>query len=114
MGRKLSIDLLAPGMIIEETVKDVHGRVLFPQGSVTTERGIVALRTWGIIEVLIADRPIDDAEEIPTLAILDEAAVEAKELFKFNNHSTPLVDELRRLSTLHLAKVKMRSHRAGE
>jgi hypothetical protein len=114
MGRKLSIDLLVPGMIIEETVRDVHGRVLFPQGSVTTERGIMALRTWGIIEILIADKPVNNAEEMPTLAILDEAAEEAEELFKFNSHSTPLVDELRRLSILHLAKVKMRSRRNGE
>ena len=111
MGKKLSIDLLAPGMVIEETVKDVHGRVLFPEGSVTTERTIKALRTWGIIEGLIADKPANDGEVIPTHAILDEATFEAAELFKFNNQSSPLVDELRRLSILHLAKIKMQSYR---
>jgi hypothetical protein len=101
-------------MVIEETVKDVHGRVLFPEGSVTTERAIQALRTWGVIEVLIADKPFNEGEEIPTLAILEDAIIEAAELFKFNRQSTPLVDELRRLSALHLAKVKMRGRGHGE
>ncbi|MCX6136019.1 MAG: hypothetical protein NTV54_00790 [Ignavibacteriales bacterium] len=115
MEKKLSIDLLAPGMVLAETVKDVHGRVLFPEGSVIAERGIQALRTWGIIEVLVSDNPTDSAlQEGSTLAALDQAAVEAAELFKFNVNSTPLVDELRRLSILHLAKTKMRSLRNGQ
>jgi hypothetical protein len=113
MPKRISADLVSPGMVLHESVTDSHGRVLLPQGSVLIERAIALLKTWGIIEVTIADSITPEGESGFDLQFLVEAEAEAGELFRSHQQPSPFVEELFRLSVLHIAKVKMRSLKNG-
>ena len=75
----LNTEDLAPGMVLEQDVKDRSGRLLVRSGSELTERSLKVLRTWGVMEVRVRE---DDqtrelaAEEPPhPLATVDPELV---------------------------------------
>ena len=46
---------LAPGMVLDQDVKDRSGRLLVRSGSELTERSLRVLRTWGVVEVRVLE-----------------------------------------------------------
>jgi hypothetical protein len=102
MSKRVLIEQLQEGMILEEAVKESLGRILLPAGSEINEKSLRLIKMWGVIDVVIKTE-----EEInPGPSSLDvvspkvqEAANEAvTTLFKHTDRSTPLMQEFYRLA----------------
>jgi hypothetical protein len=59
--KKLRIEQLQEGMVVEAEVRNMDGTVLLPAGAVLTRRFIDILSAWGVPEVCV--KSTDDAEE---------------------------------------------------
>ncbi|HTY39046.1 MAG TPA: hypothetical protein VMH23_18150 [Bacteroidota bacterium] len=107
---KIDIEHLAEGMVLEDPVKDLHGRVLMKEGSLITEKTIKILKMWGVVEVTVVSSAVggDEPPAGSTVdpALLELAESEANALFRHTNRKTPFVDELFRLATLRIAKIR--------
>lgn len=98
----ITIDNLAPGMLLRSNVCDRSGRMLLPAGNALTEKHLKIFRTWGISE---ADVEGDENGE-PTAhasgrefepALLSEAEAAVTGLFVHNNPEHPVIGELMRI-----------------
>lgn len=113
MKRRIIIEQLAPGMVLDEPVKELYGRILMSKGDVITEKSIRILKMWGIIEVQIDQVDTENSDEQQAAvqiepAILEAAEKEAEELFKFTDRSGKLTSELFRLATMVIARRKVK------
>jgi hypothetical protein len=108
--RKIDIEQVAEGMVLESPVKDLHGRVLMKEGSVISEKTIRILKMWGVVEVAIVDQAPASQERNAVNSIdprlVELAEAEAKVLFRHAGRSNGFVDELFRLATLRIAKAR--------
>ena len=107
---KLDIEHLTEGMILEDPVKDLHGRVLMKEGSPISEKAIKILKMWGVVEVTVVDSAVG-GEDVPSANNIDPrflelAESEATMLFRHVNRKVPFVEELYRLATLRIAKIR--------
>jgi hypothetical protein len=107
---KLDIDQLAEGMVLEEAVRDLNGRALMKEGSVMSEKTIRILKMWGIVEVTVVNTAVG-GEEVAATSLIDPrimelAESEAGSLFRHTNRKNLFVEELYRLATLRIAKVR--------
>lgn len=104
----VSIDNLAPGMMLAADIHDRNGRLLIRSGAELTDKNILVLRTWGVIQVDIEGVEEEDdhcplcGEFDPDLLSLLEADV--KPLFRHSDLSHPAVSELIRLCILRRAQ----------
>ena len=107
---KIDIEHLTEGMILEDSVKDLHGRVLMKEGSPITEKSIKILKMWGVVEVTVVN-PAVGGEDVPATNSIDPkflelAESEAAVLFRHVSRKDPFVEELHRLATLRIAKLR--------
>lgn len=105
---KIDIELLAEGMILEDPVKDLHGRVLMKEGSLVSEKSIRILKMWGVVEVTVVNAAVGGQEGTSASAIdphlVELAEIDAKILFSHTDRKSPFVEELYRLITHRIAK----------
>lgn len=97
---KLSVEFLAPGMVLADDVRGSNGLVLLGEGAEITERHIEIFRTWGIAEVDIVGNPgANDRSPARELTPAEKAAVEAEldRMFQHNDPMDPVIEELRRI-----------------
>lgn len=98
----ITIDNLAPGMLLKSNVCDRSGRLLLPAGNELTEKHLRIFRTWGVLEADVAGDaaletvPSSNGEDIDPALLADaEAAVAG--LFVHNDPEHPAIGELMRL-----------------
>ena len=107
---KIDIEYLTAGMVLEDSVKDLHGRILLKAGSAIAEKHIRILKMWGVVEVTAVDAGAANQEASPANQIdpdlLEWAANEASVLFRHTDVKGIFVSEIFRLSTLRIAKTK--------
>ena len=101
------IDNLVTGMVVSSDVHDRSGRLLLSAGIKLNDKHLRMFRTWGVVEVDIADgdarktiQPI--AREIDTQR-LQALETELKPLFRNTNLAHPAMEELFRLCLLRKA-----------
>ncbi|MCX6135353.1 MAG: hypothetical protein NTU47_16225 [Ignavibacteriales bacterium] len=107
---KIDIESLTEGMVLEDPVKDLHGRVLMKEGSLITEKSAKILKMWGVVEVTVVDTAAA-GEQVTAVKSLDPRVMElaeneAKVLFRHTDRKNQFVDELFRLATLRIAKAR--------
>jgi len=107
---KIAVDQLSEGMVVEETVTDLHGTILLQKGAIISRNGITLMKMWGVMEVSIDD---ESAEEHPlnSSALLDPRFVEEAKhdvavLFQHTDRENLFVRELVRLATNRIARSK--------
>lgn len=98
----ITIDDLAPGMMLKSNVCDRSGRLLLPAGNELTEKHLKIFRTWGVTEADIAGddsgeaaKPVFGDDVDP--AQLAEAEEAVARLFVHNDPEHPAIRELMRL-----------------
>lgn len=110
------IKSLKPGMVVEQDVKDLTGRVLLTSGSTILEKHIKIFKSWGITEVFI--KGIKGEEESPPPVnkdvdpeLLKNTEKEMTVLFSHVDMKHPAINELYNLCVLR--KFKMVSGQGG-
>ncbi|MFV0348400.1 MAG: HDOD domain-containing protein [Halodesulfovibrio sp.] len=105
-------------MKLSADVLDRNGRKLLSCGDALTEQSLRVLKIWGVTEAQVEGPDNGDAssavpEEIP--ADLYEAALaDTGHRFRHNDASLPVIRELQRLATLHLARKMTAARAAGD
>lgn len=104
MGR-ISVDNLAPGMLLTQDAHTFKGQLLLRAGVTLTERQIETLRAWGIAEVDV------EGHEEPTLDDLEDQLAADQALKAANAaldarfaavRDDPLMDEILRIAKKQL------------
>jgi hypothetical protein len=107
---RIDIEQVTDGMVLQDPVIDLRGRVLMKEGSAMSEKTIRILKMWGVVEVSIVDQPVagQQVTVVNTLEprFIELAEAEAKVLFRHAGRNNPFVDELFRLATLRIAKAR--------
>ncbi len=104
----VSIDSLAPGMLLAADVHDRNGRLLIKSGAELTDKNIHVLRTWGVVQADISGmEENEDSLELtgsfdPGLLTLLETEVQP--LFRHTDLAHPAMSELFRLCILRRAQ----------
>jgi len=107
---KIAIDQLNEGMVVEDTVTDLHGTILLQKGVIISLRSVKLLKMWGILEVSIndasaAEHPLaSDPRLDPRIA--EEARIEVAAIFQHTDRENLFVKELARLATNRITKRK--------
>jgi hypothetical protein len=102
----ISINKLAPGMVLKSAAKDITGRLLLEKGVEIYEKHITIFKTWGLTEVDVeGDVEGDNVEEV-TIQVDEEtlykATKELQDLFAFADlNNSPVTKEIFRLSLQH-------------
>lgn len=104
----LKVQDLKPGMILVNEVQNYSGRKLLPEGTLLTEKHILNLKAWGVIEanVKLEDTGSDSTPKVEKTdpKKLAQAKKEVAALFGSSNKDHPAVVELMRLSSLNRLK----------
>jgi hypothetical protein len=104
----LKVQDLKPGMILLSEVQNYSGRKLLPEGTLLTEKHILNLKAWGVIEanVKLGGAGSDSTPKVEKIDSkkLAQAEKEVQALFCFSNQNHPAVIELMRLSSLNRLK----------
>jgi len=107
---KISLEDVQPGMILAGEVKERGGCVLLSAGVEITEKHLDIFRKWGVSEADIQGVSKQDviplASPLLDPALLQQAEVQAQELFRHTDLQHLAVRELFRLSILRLAQDK--------
>lgn len=105
---KIAVDQLSEGMVVEDTVTDLHGTILLNKGAIISRNGITLLKMWGVLEVSIDD---ESAEEHPLSSgplmdprFVEEAQHDVAVLFQHTDRENLFVRELVRLAINRIAK----------
>jgi hypothetical protein len=112
VGKRVPIDQLQPGMILDDAVKESFGRVLLPAGSEINEKSMRLIKMWGVLDVII--KTTDEANQGPSPLDLvspkvqEEANEAVSTLFKHADRSTPLMQEFFRLAVHYQIRAKVR------
>jgi hypothetical protein len=101
---KISLEDLRPGMILAGEVKERSGRVLLCAGVEITEKHLDIFKKWGISGADIQGVTQEDMTPQLDPAVLQQAEMEAQELFRHTDRQHLAVIELLRLTTLRLAQ----------
>jgi putative nucleotidyltransferase with HDIG domain len=102
------IEDLRPGMELSADVRSRQGRLLLSKKLVLDELSIQTLKFWGVTEALVAghDQQSLDAQRVramdPDLA--RQAMDEASRRLRLSDQDHPAVEELRRITFIHLAQ----------
>lgn len=103
----ITIDSLAPGMILAVAVTDRSGRRLLAAGAEITQKHVRMLRTWGVLEVDVEGRN-DDGREVVAGEIsaeeLKRAAEQLETLWRNVDLDMPMMKELFRLCVIRKAR----------
>ncbi|WP_027361448.1 HDOD domain-containing protein [Halodesulfovibrio aestuarii] len=77
---KLSIDLLQSGMVLQDEVRGMKGKRLFPAGVELDEQKITILKAWGVVEadIIGGAREISRQTQLENGPVTDEAQRLAK------------------------------------
>ncbi|WP_074216079.1 hypothetical protein [Halodesulfovibrio marinisediminis] len=77
---KLSIDLLKSGMVLQDEVRGMKGKRLFPAGVKLDNQKITILKAWGVVEadVVGGTRESSRQAQIEKESVADEAQLLAK------------------------------------
>jgi hypothetical protein len=112
VGKRVLIDQLQPGMILEEPVKESFGRVLLPAGSEINEKSFRLIKMWGVIDVIIKNPDEEEQGPSPLDVVSPKIQAEAAEavstLFKHTDRSTPLMEEFFRLALHYQIKAMVK------
>lgn len=102
----IAVDQLKPGMVLAEEVRDVNSRLLLPKGIEVETKHIRMFKMWGIGDVDVAgDQDGDTGEDSKSDPDqLEKVAMVAKDRFKFNDLSHPLIKEIFTQSVLYQCK----------
>ncbi len=110
----IPVDKAELGMVLSAPVTDRRGRLLMPAGRPLEEKHLDALPMWGITQIEVeGDGPgvgEDATEEVAPWA-LDRAGEEVGQLFRHDDGTHPVMQELRTFRTLARA---MEIQREGE
>ena len=109
----IEINLLEPGMVLEEDAKDGKGFVLLLAGSVLASKHIEILRSWGVLEVAVVGVSNEQvrAREVAKMnpEQIEKVTTELHGLFRHSDLSSPETDEIFR----HCLSRKLRAQRAA-
>ncbi len=113
----VAVSALRAGMMLAADVVDRNGRKLLVEGDALTEQSLRILKIWGVTEVVV-DGEGEDGEclspaEIPQ-ELWQEAVAFTDRRFAYNDVTSDVMIELRRLATLHLARKMLARQEAGE
>lgn len=101
------IDNLSAGMTLANDVLDRTGRLLLGAGVELSQKHLIVLRTWGIMEVDIVGVEDDDqGSHLPAEIMheqLDAAMATLAPLFRNSDTQHPVMRELLRLAALRKA-----------
>ena len=77
---KLSIDLLQSGMVLQDEVRGMKGKRLFPAGVELDEQKITILKAWGVVEadIIGGTRESSRQAQLEKESVADEAQLLAK------------------------------------
>ena len=99
--QKIKSNQLKPGMVLEAEIKNHSGRKLLPEGTRLTEKHILNLKAWGIVEAAVeghgagseSQLELEDFDPAKRL----KAEKESQSLFRYANQDHPAVAEMMRL-----------------
>ena len=103
----VSLDNLAPGMVLASNVLDKSGRLLLGEGVELAAKHLFIFRTWGIVEADIAGVDDDDTNILPDDITPEELENAKNTLLPFYHHADiehPATCELFRLAVLRMVK----------
>jgi hypothetical protein len=104
---KVSLDNLAPGMVLASNVHDKSGRLLLGEGSELEAKHLFIFRTWGVLEADIAGMDDSDSEVVPNDITPEEFEKVKKTLLPLYSHADiehPAISELLRLAVIRKVK----------
>ena len=105
----IHINKLKPGMILDEEVKDINGRLLLKKDKKIQPNHIRIFKIWGITEVSIRgnngskDTPINPANP----ELIEKIKESALDLFRHTDLEHPAVKEIFRISVLFRSKYNL-------
>jgi hypothetical protein len=106
----LTIDDLKPGMVLGGDVKDRNGRNLLSAGTELTEKHLRIFKIWGVLEVDVKGVEQEEVAAQAAAAINPEDLLRAEtivaDLFRHTDPEDPVMRELRRSTTIRLARSK--------
>jgi hypothetical protein len=106
---KVTLDNLAPKMIVGTDVRDRSGRLLLGSGTELTERHLYVLRTWGVVEVEIngieENQPNIKSADTFAPELLESIEKEITPIFMYTDREHPAIKELIRMRIIREAKI---------
>lgn len=98
---------LKTGMVLADPVYNLDGKLLFPEGTLLTEKKIEITMMWGVEHVHTQGSEQDDGivsiKNFPNI-IKQDAEAEMQRRFKLVKSSHPAVIAIKELAVLELAK----------
>jgi putative nucleotidyltransferase with HDIG domain len=105
---KVNIAGLRDGMILAENLVDTTGRCLLAQGSVIQDRHIHIMKSWGIteadVEGISHEQAVSSAMVEIDPELVKKCADYMEPFFRHSNKEHEVMQEIRRLSILRLAR----------
>jgi len=103
----VSLDNLAPGMVLAANVRDKSGRLLLGEGAVLEAKHLFIFRTWGIVDADIVEMDDADSEVVPEEITTEELESARNMLLPLYCHADiehPAISELLRLAVIRKVK----------
>jgi hypothetical protein len=102
----IHINKLKPGMVLDQEVRDINGRLLLNSQKEIQSSHIRIFKTWGVTEVNIrgdnGNRDTSTGPEDPQL--IEKMKEKTKELFQHADLEHPAIKEIFRISVLFRCK----------
>lgn len=90
---KIMVDEAAPGMVLDESVKNANGSVLISADVALSEKHVRALKMWGIVSVSVKSEGGGDDESVDPME-LEDAKRQIRPRFVLANLDNPAMDEI--------------------
>ncbi|MGB9715375.1 MAG: hypothetical protein ACPL1G_03040 [Thermodesulfovibrionales bacterium] len=104
----INLEYLKPGMVLNNDVKDINGRLLMTAGTEIAEKHLHILKAWGITEVDIKGITEKEVEDLTKKDIdpfiFEQAENELNEIFIYTDKTHPAIREIFRLCAIRKAK----------
>jgi HD-like signal output (HDOD) protein len=102
MGQ-LKVDMLKPGMVLMDDVKDINTRLLMKKGQAIAPNHIKILKMWGISEVAIqgVEEKTDPASDTDDPDLLDRIQEDTAYIFQHVDCNHPALSEIFRLAVIY-------------
>ena len=109
----IPLEQVKEGMTSAEDLKDGHGQLLLPAGTVIEARHLRALSRWEIAYVpVMLDATAQDAVPMPSSARMAEAELALKSVFRRADLENPFMAEVWRSCVLREARRNGPAHHA--
>lgn len=96
----IHINMLEPGMVLADEVRDLNGRLLLEKGKTIQPKHFKRFKTWGITEVDICGNNEGKNESKPDFDPEQYEKIKefTRHMFRYNDLDHPVIKEIFRLS----------------